>query len=212
MTQPQKATQSIPSKMDEQILVVKRSTLFPDESWNGIKKVNFDYYISLIEAHKEFHSRGTMETDPTYKQIIPYLIFTHGGKLFVMQRDKKASETRLQSKFSLGIGGHIRETDMKTNSIIDWATREFHEEVSYDGQLTVEPLGLLNDDSTDVGKVHIGFVLLLHGEHDRISIKSELQSGQMMNQDLCNQHRDKMETWSKFVLDYISAHSKVFSL
>lgn len=212
MTQPQKATQSIPSKMDEQILVIKRSTLLPGETWNGIRKVNFEHYTSLIETHKEFHPRGIMEADPTYKQIIPYLVFTYGGKLFVMQRDKKASETRLQSKFSLGIGGHIRKSDMQTNSIIDWATREFYEEVSYDGQLTIEPLGILNDDSTEVGKVHIGFVFLLYGSHDQISIKSELQSGKLMDQDLCNAHRNKMETWSKFVLDYLATHSRVFSL
>ena len=70
-----------------------------------------------------------METDPAYKQIIPYLVFTYENKYFLMQRQKKASETRLQSKYSLGIGGHIREEDMENCTLVDWAKREFEEEI-----------------------------------------------------------------------------------
>lgn len=196
-------TQQIPhiAKQDEQILVIRRDLLFPDGAWNGLKAVDFESYLALIQTQKEFHSRAAMETDPAYKQIIPYLIFEHGNKYFLMQRHKKASETRLQSKFTLGIGGHIRQEDMQTNSLFDWAKREFHEEVTYSGELTIEPLGILNDDSNEVGKVHIGFVFLLHGSDGDISIQSELANGELYTLEECQGFYDRMETWSQMVIE-----------
>ena len=146
---------------NELILVVKRSTLFPhNNAWQGLQNVDYALYTQLIRTHQEFHPRYIMETDTTYKQIIPYLIFAHNDQYFLMQRQAKASETRLQNKFSLGIGGHINEIDITDGDIGSWARREFDEEVSYDGTYTIEPLGILNDDSNAVGQVHIGFVYI----------------------------------------------------
>ena len=87
-----------------------------------------------------------------------------------MQRKGTASEQRLKNKYSLGIGGHIRQEDMTTNSIFDWARREFHEEVKYAGKLDIEPIGILNDDTNAVGQVHLGLVLLLKGDSEAISL------------------------------------------
>ncbi len=204
MTQTTTATQTQTPKQEEQILVVKRTHLFPTDSWNGLKAVNFDDYLTLIQTHNEFHPRSIMEQDPSYKQIIPYLVFTHEGRYFIMERHAKASEQRLKSKLSLGIGGHIRKEDMEGASIFDWARREFHEEVSYSGDFTIKPLGILNDDSNDVGKVHIGFVFLLEGTSSEISVKSELQSGTLATLDECLQSKDRMETWSQFVIEHLA--------
>jgi predicted NUDIX family phosphoesterase len=186
---------------DEHILVVNRETLFSTAVWQGMRKVDFKQYLDLIETHREFLPRSLMEVDPTYKQIIPYLVFQYADTFFLMQRAAKASETRLQSKFTLGIGGHIRHDDMaKGSTIFDWSLREFHEEVAYDGSLTVTPLGILNDDSTAVGQVHVGFVLLLQGDSADIKVKDELQSGRLVTLAECYEHFDRLETWSQFVL------------
>ncbi len=202
------AAQAMPHHHTEEILVVKRSVLFPQTAWQGIKTVDFATLLPLIARNQEFHPRFLMETDPTYKQVIPYLIFTHAGRYFLMQRHKQASEVRLQSKLSLGIGGHIRKEDMtNTSNIFEWAAREFHEEVNYAGTLEIEPIGILNDDSNDVGKVHVGFVLLLHGDSDEISIRSELQSGELVSLTECLEKKDRMETWSQMVLDWLSKNS-----
>jgi len=202
------AAQAMPHHHTEEILVVKRSVLFPQTAWQGIKTVDFATLLPLIARNQEFHPRFLMETDPTYKQVIPYLIFTHAGRYFLMQRHKQASEARLQSKLSLGIGGHIRKEDMtSTSNIVEWAAREFHEEVNYAGTLEIEPIGILNDDSNDVGKVHVGFVLLLHGDSDEISIRSELQSGELVSLTECLEKKDRMETWSQMVLDWLSKNS-----
>jgi len=193
-------------KHDELILVVKRDILLPQGSWQGLKSANFQEYAELIQAHKEFLPRSQMELDPRYKQIIPYLVFEHKGRYFLMQRQAKASETRLQNKFTLGIGGHIRQEDVSDNaSIFDWARREFNEEVNYAGTLKITPLGLLNDDSNQVGKVHIGFVLLLQGDSDRITIKSELKSGKLISLNECKAYGELMETWSQLVVNYLAS-------
>jgi predicted NUDIX family phosphoesterase len=191
-------------KHDEHILVVPREQIFADaQAWHGLKEVDFDQYLQIINDKKEFLPRSIMETEPVYKQIIPYLVFTHDDKYFLMQRKSDASEARLRNKLTLGIGGHIRQEDMQSNSLFAWALREFHEEVEYAGNISVKPLGILNDDSNDVGKVHIGFVLLLQGDSADITIKSELKSGIMMTLQECSAQRETMESWSQFVVDFL---------
>lgn len=194
-----------PLKNDELILVVKRNFLFEKDAWQGIAEVDFDKYLQIIKTQKEFLPRSLMEYDFCYKQIIPYLVFINDNKLFLMQRRSKATETRLRNKFSLGIGGHIRKEDMETDSIIDWAKREFHEEVDYNGKLDIKPLGLLNDDSNEVGKVHIGFVFLLHGNSDEIKVKSELKSGTLLTFEECEAYFENMESWSQMVFSFLKS-------
>lgn len=201
---PQLQTTPVTSKQDELILVVKRKHLFAHHApWSGLKEVNFDTYLQTIQEKKDFLPRSIMETDPNYKQIIPYLIFEHDNKYFLMQRQGDATEKRLQNKYSLGIGGHIRQEDMTSDSIIEWAKREFHEEVSYDGELEIKPLGVLNDDSNPVGQVHIGFVFLLSGNSGDITVKSELKSGQLLTLDECKPYFTSMESWSQIAFEFL---------
>ena len=190
---------------DELILVVAREHLFAEiDAWHGLQEVDFDHYMHIINDKKEFLPRSIMETDQHYKQIIPYLIFTHNDKYFLMQRKSDASEARLRNKLTLGIGGHIRQEDMVDDSLFSWALREFHEEVNYQGAVKVKPLGILNDDSNDVGKVHIGFIFLLEGDSSDISIKSELKSGALVSLADCYAQRESMESWSQFVIDFLT--------
>src|SRR5882757_138140 len=88
-----KATKDTANKQlhDEQILVVRRTHLFATyDAWHGLKELDFDHYMHIINHRKEFHPRSIMETNPTYKQIIPYLIFTYDNKYFLMQRKSDA--------------------------------------------------------------------------------------------------------------------------
>jgi predicted NUDIX family phosphoesterase len=205
MTLVKNTNKIIPSSLNELILVVKRHHILPPTNdFQGFKQADCNSYLRTIELHKEFLLRSTMETDPTYKQIIPYLIFQHKDKFFLMQRHAKASETRLQGKLTLGIGGHIRQEDIARGTIADWAQREFHEEVQYSGSLTVTPLGLINDDSNEVGRVHIGFVFLLAGNSDAISVKSELHSGQLATYAECVEKNNYMESWSSIILPHLA--------
>lgn len=194
---------TMPLMHDEDILVVPTATLFPSGSWNGLRPINWASYQELIDNNKEFLPRSRMEQDPTYKQIIPYLIFTYNDTYFMMQRRAQASEQRLQSKMSLGIGGHIRAEDLTHNDMSLWARREFEEEVAYTGSYTIEPIGLLNDDSNEVGKVHAGLVFLLHGDSADITIRSEHKSGVLVDLATCCEQYHLMETWSQIVIDFL---------
>ncbi len=193
---------------DELILVIKRDELFPKGAWSGMKSVDFEKYSTLIQKKQEFMPRSHMETDPTYKQIIPYLIYEYQDRYFLMQRQSKSSEQRLQSKYSLGIGGHIRKEDLSSDSIADWARREFHEEVNFKGTFTIEPLGILNDDSNAVGQVHAGFVFLLKGDSPRITVKSELKSGVLLSLEELRDFYDRMESWTQIVFDFLTESKK----
>lgn len=204
MQSKQSAMQTANMAHDEAILVVKRTDIFANHpAWHGLQQDSLKDVMQMIKSRKEFLPRSIMETDSDYKQIIPYLVFNYQDKYFLMQRQGKASEQRLKNKYTLGIGGHIRQEDMNTDSIFDWATREFHEEVSYNGSIEIETLGILNDDSNAVGQVHLGLVLLVKGDNADISVKSELKSGTMMTLNELKPYYDHMEAWSQMVFRYL---------
>ena len=197
-TQAQK--QSITALCDEHILVVKRDLIFQyEQPWHGLKQCDYDWYLWAIEHYGQFNSRIAMENDPQYKQIIPYLVFTHEDRVFMVERTSTASEQRLASKLSIGIGGHIRQEDILGSTIFDWASREFHEEVSYNDSFTFEPLGIVNDDTNSVGQVHLGFVFLVRGTTPNITIKSELKQGQLVPYAAITD-LERLEPWSQMVL------------
>ncbi len=194
-------------KQDEQILVVKRELLFEAQVTHGMVPMNsFDDYVKKIDEHKEFLWRSKMEEDPAYKQIIPYMIFSHAGKYFLMRRRHDGNAKELRNKYTLGIGGHLRQEDMGEGfTVAEWGAREFEEEVRYEGAYSLEPLGLLNDEASLIGRVHAGFAFILHAESDQVSIRSEFKEGFMLSLDECMKYYDSMELWSQFVIDYLIA-------
>lgn len=186
-------------KMDEHILVVPTDKLFTDGRWQGLKQNPDQSFFETIFTNKTFIPRSIAEHDPDFKQIIPYLIFNYQDKYFLMQRQAKSTETRLQSKYSFGIGGHIREEDITGNDIAKWADREFHEEVEYTGNIKIHPFGILNDDSEEVGTVHLGCVYLLEGDSPNIKVKTELANGRLLRLSECQPCHERMEKWSQIV-------------
>ena len=199
-------------KQDEMIMVVKRTDLFGSaddaEVWQGLRRDNLQTYLDRMHTHRTFMPRSLMETDPTYIQIIPYLVFTYDNKYFLMQRKAEASEQRLRNKISLGIGGHLRAEDITGTDLFAWAQREFHEEVAYVDRFSVSFYGIINDDSNDVGKVHIGPVLLVSGTSPHIAIKSEHKSGELVSLDQCALMYDNLESWSQLILRSLIDNSK----
>jgi len=190
-------------KWAEEVLVVKNSALFNAERWQGIKTTDLESYITTITKHKEFMPRGVAETNFEYKQIIPYVIFKHKDRYFLMQRKSTASESRLASSYSLGIGGHLRKEDVTSHSIFEWAQREFNEEVTYKDPYTTTFLGILNDDSNEVGSVHLGVVIIVEGSTPNIAVRSELKSGQLFTHTECKELYPLMESWTQKVFELL---------
>lgn len=204
MSLKQTQHQQTPHIQTEEILAVRRKILFEKTTeWQGINHEIFNDFVSLIEKNIGFLPRAHAETNYNYKQIIPYLIFTVHNKFFVTQRKATASEQRLASKYSLGLGGHIRKEDIVSSNIFDWSKREFDEEVSYPGSFNIKTIGVLNDETSPVSKVHLGLVLLLEGNTENITIKDEHKSGTLLTLEECQKIFPNMENWSKIVFQHL---------
>lgn len=165
------------SKFDEQILVVKRDTLFDGETnaFNGFISKDDNRYKEIVKTFGEFEvkRRGDMEEDPSFKQLISYCIIRNNDETLVYKRLDGGGETRLHGLLSIGVGGHMN--DVESEAAIEGklrvnAARELEEEIglSTDDVKNIEIHGLINDDGNDVGKVHIGLVLKIDIEKDKV--------------------------------------------
>jgi len=163
------------NKDDEQILVVKSDIIFKDGKWQGLKTDNLDYYVDLIKKNCEFRRRGDMENDPSFQQIIPYILFSSGNKFFAYKYLANAGEQRLvNNDYQLGVGGHINKEDIKDGKDVleEGMMREWEEEVDFKGRLISKKLvGIVNDESRSVEQVHLGLVYHFVGESPDIQIK-----------------------------------------
>jgi len=127
-----------------------------------------DRYLGELFApdRLSFRPRAEAEQDPSTKQLIPYVIFRHcddRGRETVFQytRGSGQGEGRLHRKRSVGIGGHISAVDATAdggNPYEEGMRREIEEEVAIDAPYSARCVGLINDDQTEVGQVHLGVV------------------------------------------------------
>ncbi len=162
-------------KNDEKVLVVKSSILFKEGIWQGLKKDNLEYYLDLINKNYEFKRRGDVEEDDSYQQIIPYILFSFENRFFAYKYLVNAGEQRLvNNDYQLGVGGHINQEDvMGSQNVLETGMmREWQEEVDFKGNLLQKKLvGIINDDSRPVEKVHLGLVFHFIGDNDNIQIR-----------------------------------------
>ena len=191
-------------------MVVAREDLFGGGIWYGIRAESLQKYLKVIALKYRFLPRSQVENNSLWQQIIPYLVFEYGNKIFLMRRKRDHFDARLANLFSIGIGGHINREDLKgiigttgIKSITGWAKREFGEEIDYRGKYTTEFVGLLNDDSNDVGKVHLGLVIRIKGDSEQIAIRDEHKSGKLVGFDEAGRYFKKMESWSQIVYDFL---------
>lgn len=193
----------MPGPFDEHVLCVRREDIFPDGAWHGFVGEGLAHAQEVIREHSFFMPRGEVEEDPTYQQIIPYVVFRHGDRYFLTRRLKASSEKRLRQLYSLGVGGHINPGDLEHGDPIqDGLRREFEEECVYEGSFEARMLGLLNDESSPVSKVHLGVVFLVDGDSDRIAIReTEKLSGELLTLEEMRIFYLEMESWSQMVYD-----------
>ena len=192
--------------MSESILVVRREYLAPYLTEDfGLITEGVEEIVRVIEAHHEFRPRPEMETDPAYKQIIPYVLVTRGAEAFVMQRLKKGGEQRLHGLLSLGVGGHINPVDEAEGSALTAGLRrEVDEEVALERAASLTPLGVINNDRDEVGRVHLGFLFRLEAEGAVTVRETEKLSGSFMPIAALPALRDKMEGWSQIALEVLA--------
>jgi predicted NUDIX family phosphoesterase len=193
----------------EHVLVIPTELFHRLGHFQGFSTESDRYLTELLSPkNTAYRPRGEMEENPGFKQLIPYVIFRHrsagGDQLFQYTRGKGLGESRLHSKRSIGIGGHISVDDRVSADAVPYAEgmrRELEEEVFIDTPFTEHCLGLINDDETPVGQVHLGVVHLF--DVDQPAVRSRetdiLDAGFRPAADLLAD-LDRFETWSQFCL------------
>ena len=190
---------------DEQVLVVPTTVFHELGLFQGLSR-DLARYEPLFRADvARFLPRALAEDDPSYKQLIPYVVLRHGGQIFHYRRGSKGTESRLHALRSIGVGGHINPIDGRDFDGIYRAAllRELGEEVELPpGPPELEPLGLINDDATAVGRVHLGVVHVLTLSAPTVrSREAALADAGFATPGELRRDRDRFESWSQFVLD-----------
>jgi len=190
----------------EQVMVVERERLAPFLIEYGFVRERLDEALDAILDGHFFLDRPTAEVSPQYKQIIPYVVIRHDGSYFLLQRTQKQTEARLHHKLSLGIGGHINP-DTPPNlldGLIQGLMKELEEEVHVAGDYDLTFVGILNDDTTEVGSVHLGAVYVLDAHDPNVTVReTEKMTGRWAALSELPELRERMETWSQIVYDSV---------
>jgi len=203
----------------EFVYVVRRRDLFERRFPHGLELLDesgMADVVARIRRHGFFVERRHAELDSSLKQVIPYCVFARGADVFVMRRLSGGGEARLHGKRSVGVGGHINPVDGAAyegagdrDVLAEGLRREVDEELHVDGPWDVRTVGLLNDDSTDVGSVHVGIVAVATTEADVRVRETHALEGGFLPVDalrrLLADERDTFETWSALVLDRLDA-------
>ena len=205
---------------EEQVLVIERKVLEQVGMFQGLT-FDVERYLRefFVQGVPRFMPRSQVEENPAYKQLIPYVLMSYQGKYLSYVRGKRAGEARLVGNRSIGIGGHINPADdmplFDTDFYETYLTavkREVAEEVSVETSHTDSIVALLNDESNEVGSVHLGIV-----HHWILNAPNVSKREQMMTQMAfmtpaeLQEVRDTLETWSGLCLTRLAEMTKNLS-
>ena len=195
------------NKQTEEILVFPTS-LFKELGYFHGFCDDVEKYVQPITEAARFVPRLPAEEDPSLKQIIPYVMIRHRDHIFRYKRTRRGEEERLHTKYSIGVGGHINPFDKfdlfaATKSVIEMGMeREVAEEVIIDTTYSTLLVGLLNDDSNEVGQVHFGVVYQLVVDEPKVVIreKGSFTQGEFVDPVSLKRDFDLYETWSQILI------------
>ncbi|HTM56623.1 MAG TPA: phosphoesterase [Pirellulales bacterium] len=203
----------------ECVLVVPTQLFHSLGHFQGFSPDADRYLDTLLDAKQlSFRPRSEVEEDPSFKQLIPYVIFRHSDtkgrtQLFQYTRGKGQGEGRLHAKMSIGIGGHIAEGDGGLDSAqspqavyAEGMRRELAEEVAIEAPYRDRRVGLINDDQSEVGKVHLGVVHLFEVEQPRVRpLEVDILEAGFRGVDEILSRAADFETWSQICLQALFA-------
>jgi predicted NUDIX family phosphoesterase len=186
----------------ELVYAVPREVLLGGAAaWLGMKCEGVAEILDRARTAGRYFPRPAAESDPSLKQIIPYLVLRDGDRIFLMKRTKAGGDARLHDHYTIGVGGHLNPGD---SSILGGLAREWREELEADFLPEFVFLGLLNDDTVDVGVHHLGVVYLADAAGRSVRVRETHKlSGSFQPIDVVMDVYDRMETWSQLAMDTI---------
>lgn len=194
---------------DELVLVVPTADVVAElgdgAAWLGIRTAGEAELRDLIRRRGAYLPRAAMEQDPAWKQVIPYPVLRDGEDWFLMRRTRAGSDPRLHERYSIGVGGHVNPEDGGLDGDLEPALRrEWHEELVVDFVPTFRFVGLLNDDSTPVGAVHLGLVYEGDAAGRPVAIReTDKLSGAFVPTVDVSAVAERLETWSLLAFEFI---------
>ena len=194
----------------ENILVIRRRLFDELGAFQGLNFEPEKYLGAILSRGSNFFiPRGEAESNSDYKQIIPYALIVFQNTVLHYVRGKKAGEQRLIAKGSIGIGGHMNEEKDKflwhatdEDAYRAGVEREVNEEIKIDTPFEDQIVALLNDDSTEVGRVHLGIVHIFKLKEPKVQKREAMITGlTFLTKDELLARRETMETWSQICVD-----------
>src|SRR2546426_3568263 len=193
---------------EENVLVVRRSLFDQLASFQGLNFEPQKYVDAFLSRGNNFFlPRSEAENNPNYKQIIPYALIVFRKTVLHYVRGKKAGEQRLIAKGSIGVGGHMNEGDESLFAMDEQAyragvEREVNEEIMIGAQFDDRIVALLNDDTTDVGRVHLGIVHVFKLAEPRVEKREAMIRGlTFLTREELITRRESLESWSQICVD-----------
>jgi predicted NUDIX family phosphoesterase len=189
----------------ERVLVLPRPEVPGGTDFAGLRRVSEADLLGLrsaVDLHGRYLDRSLAEVDPTYKQLIPYVIVRDGDAVFLMHRTEAGGDPRLHGKASIGVGGHLNPVDEGEDALLAGLRREWAEELVAEWEPEFRLLGFLNDDSNPVGSVHLGVVFEVDAAGRPVEVREhEKLTGAFVGADSLAASWDRFETWSRLVAD-----------
>jgi len=185
----------------ELVYVVPRGAIIDAAGWYGLRTDGLEGFVAALERDGRYAPRDEMELDPAHKQVIPYLVLRDGPRYLLMQRTAAGGDARLHHLYSIGVGGHLNPGD---GGLIGGLRREWTEELVADFVPDFSLIGLLNDDTTPVGRVHLGAVYVADAAGRQVAIREvDKLSGRFVDASDVAAVSDGLETWSRLAFEFL---------
>jgi predicted NUDIX family phosphoesterase len=189
----------------ERVLVLPRSDVPGGSDFHGMRPGDDETLAGLrgaVGRHGRYLDRPLAESDPTHKQLIPYVVVRNGESVFLMHRTDAGGDPRLHGKASIGVGGHLNPVDEGEDALMAGLRREWAEELAADWEPGFRLIGLLNDDSNPVGSVHLGVVFEVEAAGRAVDVREhDKLTGSFADADVLAASWDRLETWSLLVAE-----------
>ncbi len=189
--------------MTELVLVLPRADVPGGCDFRGIRQADtyaLEELRSAVAVQRRYLDRAAAEEDPTFKQLIPYVVVRDGERVFLMQRTDAGGDARLHGKSSIGVGGHLNLVDEGADALMAGLRREWTEELETDWEPDFDFIGLLNDESNPVGAVHLGVVFSVEAAGRAVDVRErDKLTGAFVDATEVVARWDRLETWSQLV-------------
>ena len=200
---------------DELVLVIPTDRVVAElgggRAWLGVRPMPPDALPRLIRAAGQFMPRSQAERDESWKQVIPYPVLRDRDQWFLMRRTRSGGDARLHDRYSIGVGGHMNPDDGGLDGDLERALRrEWLEELAVEFVPEFHFVGLLNDDSTAVGRVHVGAVFEADAAGRPVEIReTDKLSGRFVDAAGVESVADELETWSRLAFEFLTSRATV---